>query len=265
MRLVPSELIIFNVSSESSGAIIVTQLPFVSAVCITGKDSLHVEKLLPNAVRAFCEQTYPTDRRELVVVTDTPLEGDCEGYSIRIINATPGTILGQLRNVGLNNARGSLVIQWDDDDYSHPTRMASQVQAHIERPGLPVFLKRQLTYCPRTDVAFMREFPDRQFPCIPGTILHENSPSRRYPPWDNHDDTEFAQLWPIREWSVIDNPSEMYLRFCWCGNNVSGHDHVMREAADWPRGTRGVSASCRAFLDATLPLYGGLEQQLLAE
>jgi len=213
-------------------------LPFVSCVCVTGKTQWHVDHLLPQAIECFQRQTYPADRRELVVVSDNisaPLPP--EGTGLRTVLAPHGS-LGALRNLGLEKARGDLIMQWDDDDWHHPKRIEEQVEAYLNQPDRPCFLKRQLCYSWDTDVLYVREFPDRQFPCIAGTILHPKT-DFRYPDLGRDEDTEFAKQWPIQHWNVMDVSPLLYLRFSH-DDSTSGHEHVMREAAHWPRGTWAV-------------------------
>ena len=40
--------------------------------------------------------------------------------------------LAQKRNFGVENARGSVIAHWDDDDWSHPDRIRSQVDLLTE-------------------------------------------------------------------------------------------------------------------------------------
>jgi hypothetical protein len=104
-------------------------LPLISALMVT-HDRLALAK---RAVRSFAAQTYPN--RELVIVSDGP--GWCRrnlreyaaevAPEVRFIEPEEaGQTLGRLRNLALESATGEIVCQWDDDDLSHPERLAQQ-------------------------------------------------------------------------------------------------------------------------------------------
>jgi glycosyltransferase involved in cell wall biosynthesis len=50
-------------------------------------------------------------------------DGDVRTIKIRSI---PRISLGELRNIAIRASRGSLFCQWDDDDWFHPERLATQ-------------------------------------------------------------------------------------------------------------------------------------------
>ena len=248
-----------------------SQLPFVSAVCITGKSKYHVEKLLPMAIRSFKEQTYPADRRELLLISDgfdavLPKWISEEPPQIRVSYVEHGASLGALRNRGIQtteDAQRTLVIQWDDDDWHHPRRIAQQVEAFMSSGGLPVFLQRQLCYDVQRDVAFVREFPNT---FIHGTILHANTPDLKpYPEGGQEEavirgrkisteDTTFLQQW--QKGHVINNPPELYVRF-FHGDEHNPWDraHVMREAAEYRPRTWAISQQQAEYLEEVLSHY----------
>lgn len=258
-----------------------SQLPFVSAVCVTGKSKYHVEKLLPQAIKSFKEQAYAPGYRRLIVVHDdheaavrsvVTTEGAKDPWSnrIQLVGFEEKQTLGALRNAGLNvplTANDELLIQWDDDDWHHPQRIAQQVDAYMSRgraleearacmhpaARLPVFLKRQLCYDVQRDVAFVRELPNT---CIHGSILHANTPDLKpYPEQGKEEDTLFIKQWP--HVFVMDNAPELYVRF-FHGDEYNTWDrtHVMREAADYRSGTWAISEEQGEYLKEVLRHYG---------
>ena len=106
------------------------RLPLVSALMITRCRP----KLAALAIECFRAQTWP--RRELVII-DHGARDDLarhverlEDRRIRHIRIGPSrTPLGTLRNRSLAEARGAWICQWDDDDLSHPSRIAMQMTA----------------------------------------------------------------------------------------------------------------------------------------
>jgi glycosyltransferase involved in cell wall biosynthesis len=104
--------------------------PFVSALMITRCRPA----LAALAIECFRAQTWP--HRELVIV-DHGARDDLSRHverlgdrRIRHIRLGPSrTPLGTLRNRSLAEARGTWICQWDDDDLSHPARIAMQMTA----------------------------------------------------------------------------------------------------------------------------------------
>jgi len=248
-----------------------SQLPFVSAVCITGKSKYHVEKLLPQAIRSFKEQAYPAERRRLTVLCDdhhVAVQSITEAQepAIHAVFIDEKRTLGALRNAGLRCAvatGSTLVLQWDDDDWHHPRRIDQQVEAFRSSGGLPVFLQRQLCYDVPRDVAFVREFPNT---FIHGTILHANTPDLKpYPEGGQEEavirgrkisteDTTFLQQW--QKGHVINNPPELYVRFFHGDeHNTWDRAHVMREAAEYRPRTWAISQQQAEYLEEVLSHY----------
>ena len=109
-------------------------VPMISCLMVT-LDRLALAK---HAIRSYAEQSYAN--RELVIVTDgdEPYRRALARYvdalgiaGVRIIYpGTGGLTLGCLRNISIDAARGEIICQWDDDDYSHPERLEVQF-AHM--------------------------------------------------------------------------------------------------------------------------------------
>jgi glycosyltransferase involved in cell wall biosynthesis len=110
------------------------------------------------AIRCFADQRYPA--RELIIV--------CQGTSdyrrhladlaqkhgisdITILDAAGDMSLGALRNRALDTASGDLICIWDDDDdCSHPDRLATQVAQLIDDNSHSCFLGEHLQLFDRT-------------------------------------------------------------------------------------------------------------------
>jgi len=121
-------------------------LPAVFAVMLTRNRA----SMACRAVECFRQQTYPADRRVLLVYdtsTDRPAwstKADNEAYLW--VPAAHGQPIGTLRNqandvavTGVGGNRPGLIgapdilCYWDDDDWSHPARIAEQVDAVLMR------------------------------------------------------------------------------------------------------------------------------------
>ena len=122
----------------------------ISCLMVT-LDRLELAKL---AVRSYAEQSYPS--RELVIVTDgeesfrTALARYVEKQGIAgvrmIYPGSRGLTLGALRNISMDAARGEIICQWDDDDYSHPERLAVQVRQMLAQAACASFFTDHLQY-----------------------------------------------------------------------------------------------------------------------
>jgi len=202
--------------------------PTVSCICVTGKDRFHLEHFLPAAIKCFLAQTYPAALRELILVSECELPSGYDRPQVSSVVAPDARTLGDLRNAGLDAARGEFCLQWDDDDWHHPERIEKQVAALGEVPARCLdlsacFLDRQLCYSFRSDTAFVREFPNT---FIHGTILHRNRGTCRYPPLGREEDTCFLNHFPVP--AVLDNEPQLYIRFAH-GHNTWPEEHIMRQ------------------------------------
>jgi glycosyltransferase involved in cell wall biosynthesis len=203
--------------------------PTVSCICVTGKDSFHVEHFLPAAMECFLAQTYPAGLLELILVSERELTPRLSAPRITTVLAPEARTLGDLRNAGLEAACGDFCIQWDDDDWHHPERIEKQVEALSDVPDLHAdraacFLRRQLCYSFASDTAFLREFPHTY---IHGTILHRNLAACRYASLAREEDTLFLDHFAMPV--VLNNDPRLYLRFAH-GHNTWPEEHIMREA-----------------------------------
>ncbi|MCI0357362.1 MAG: glycosyltransferase family 2 protein [Planctomycetaceae bacterium] len=80
------------------------------------------------AVRCFLRQDYSA--KELIVLDDgtQPLPVTWgQNAPVRLIRLAPCTI-GEKRNLGCREARGSIVMQWDDDDWCGAGRIRRQIE-----------------------------------------------------------------------------------------------------------------------------------------
>lgn len=124
--------------------------PSISCLMVT-LDRLTLAK---RAIRSFAMQGH--EDRELLVVTD-----GAEGFRqaleryvsalglerVRFVYPGPERLtLGQLRNISLEAARGDVICQWDDDDYSHPDRLAMQVGHMLGESAAACFLTDHLHF-----------------------------------------------------------------------------------------------------------------------
>lgn len=100
--------------------------PLISLVCPTYNRS----KYLSTAIRCFTQQTYPNV--ELIIIDDGHEElgipADGRIHYVQLAERTP---TGTKRNIGVRHAKGSIIANLDDDDWSSPHRIADQFQRLI--------------------------------------------------------------------------------------------------------------------------------------
>lgn len=106
-------------------------LPFVSVVTPT----FQRRDFLPYLIYQFQYQDYPADKRELVILDDSPqsnqdlveMLADPAQPNIRYIHSEQRLALGKKRNMLNQLARGEYIICFDDDDYYPPEKIRWQI------------------------------------------------------------------------------------------------------------------------------------------
>lgn len=113
------------------------RIPFVSVVCPT----YNRREFLPYLLYIWQYQDYPADKRELVILDDSPTSNadliammiDPVQPNVRYIHSKERLVLGQKRNMLNDLAKGEYILCFDDDDYYPPQKISHQVaqlQAH---------------------------------------------------------------------------------------------------------------------------------------
>jgi hypothetical protein len=127
---------------------------------------------VPRAIRLFLAQTY--ENRELVIVDDgsdavrdlVPLDD-----RVRYIRLERRRTVGEKRNIACREATGSIIVHWDDDDWSAPTRLEYQV-GDLERDGAAVAGLSAVYYLdPSGPRAFQYRYPRAARRWVAGNTL----------------------------------------------------------------------------------------------
>lgn len=185
----------------------------ISALCVTRGNPV----LLERAIRCFRQQTH--EDKELVIVYDVVshelqrLQAEAApnekwvfehqerpswafGDPIAVKN-TMVKHLGYLRNVSLENATGTYVMQWDDDDWSHPSRMESQL-CRLKECGVDgLMLRRWIVWNAKTDQGYLSFDRPRGWE---GSILmrRECALQLQYPNTPKGEDSQFIARFNTR-------------------------------------------------------------------
>lgn len=155
-------------------------------------------------------QDYPADRFEIVLVdsSNPPVETlmvEWPAYAIledkiRYFHVGRPTSIGENRNFAVRQSRGSIVMQWDDDDYYGPNRLRLQTAPIREgrarcsalRFGLWYFLDQdEFWYGPPAELGHGLNGGHPGTFTFDRTIWSEEDPRLQYPPTNFADPDDF--------------------------------------------------------------------------
>lgn len=195
--------------------------PVVTAVMITGMHNARYS-LARVAIECFKNQTYPN--KELLIVNhgeQSLFDGDERIFELRIKKRKAATV-GDLRNTALDHAKGDFVISWDDDDWYHPDRIATQMAA--QKDDAAVLLQNRIAFSFENGCGLYLSSPKGS----EATILHPRNVDFRYPSLLRRSDTVFARSFKNR--IVVKNDPGLYIRFHH-GLNLWDANHIMLHLA----------------------------------
>jgi glycosyltransferase involved in cell wall biosynthesis len=201
--------------------------PLVSCLMVTARRTALAER----AVQCFCNQTWAN--KELLIIDDgdddytamlQPYRAQAEIRYDRVGSA-PRLLLGGLRNLSLERSRGEYCTQWDDDEWYHPQRIESQMNALASEDSASV-LRYTLMHI---DQPGLSEHPYRTGlrRGTPGTLLHRRS-AVRYPNQGKGEDSRYLQH--IRRGQSVaimgTEFSHLFIR-CYHGQNTWDRRHFI--------------------------------------
>jgi predicted O-methyltransferase YrrM len=177
--------------------------PLVSCIMPT----FNRRPFVPGAIRSFLRQDFPN--KELVIVDDgTDAIGDLVPADprVRYIRLSRRATVGSKRNLACEEARGSLIAHWDDDDWHAPRRLRCQVEALLEDGGDLCGLKTLLFYDTRNGRAWRYDYPDGHRPWLSGSsMLYTRDFWRKhpFPEVDAGEDTQFVRRADSRRLAIL--------------------------------------------------------------
>jgi glycosyltransferase involved in cell wall biosynthesis len=210
--------------------------PLVSCLTVTANRV----KLARRAIECFLAQSWPN--RELIIVDDGA--EDYRGMLEEAMAAAPqGAVrppiryerivhnpvrrLGELRNMTLDLSRGDYCMQWDDDEWYHPDRIARQVET-LEGAGSAAgicLLRDTLMHLDTPEFA-QRPYRSSLRRGTPGTILHRRT-NVRYPNVARGEDSLFRdRLTKDSRVVVMDGQAHLFIR-CFHGQNTWDRRHFV--------------------------------------
>lgn len=223
--------------------------PSITGVLVTGK-TVDRYPLAMKAVEAWQNQNYPGPR-QLLIINDHPSQALFRPASslpehVFEIRVHKQQTLGQLRNHGMTLAQGEYIVQWDDDDYSHPDRLSWQVKNTPE--GQASIFRWEIHCNLKTGEAFANCGDEIRTKGFPGTMLWPAKLPVSFPAKGKAEDTEFVlDLKAECGLTVLENDPRLYFR-CYHGHNTWSEQHVMKRK----RNSRDLDEAERGFVDDML-------------
>lgn len=189
------------------------------------------KNLARRAVNCFTNQSYPN--KELVIIDDgdedySDILTDIPPEEIKYVRLKkePDFVLGKLRNRSLDEANGDYLVQWDDDDWYHPERIATQAKI-LDEGYDACCISSALMHLDTeefTDHPYIGILPDG----IPGSIMHKRDNQIRYPETRRAEDTVYLKDWMEKKYYKLDDSyNHLFLR-AYHGRNTWEQDHFKR-------------------------------------
>lgn len=222
------------------------------------------EKECRASIESFARQTFSAT--ELIIVHDgtadfhralSMIAAEHPGAKILIFAEPAGQSLGTLRNRSVVLAAYPYICQWDDDDLSHPARLACQF-AHLKKTDSDFcFMTDQLHLFTAEKQLFWDDWSVESYPgnLIQGTILGRRDLLGIYPDLPRGEDTELV-FRLVKEGHKIASLSDygwMYI-YTYNGRNAWSLDHH-KAISRWKRLNYGSLKERLSLLEEKLRDY----------
>jgi glycosyltransferase involved in cell wall biosynthesis len=218
----------------------IAKQPLISCLMVTANRA----EIARVAIECFNEQTW--SNKELVIIddgeedySDMIASFDCADRVryIKLQPANPRLSLGELRNLSIDEAHGEWCVQWDDDEWYHPERLAIQLDAAVSADVGASALKWTLMHV-KDNSDLSLTFRGDSGIATPGTLLFRKG-DVRYPHLARNEDGIFLREVKDSHGLVVldENYSHLFIRV-FHGSNTWEKDHFLarlhRRAVDWP-------------------------------
>ena len=180
--------------------------PLVS--CIMPTHDRH--RFVPRAIEYFLRQTW--EPRELVIIDDgTRRVADLvpDDDRIRYIATERRRPLGSKRNHACREARGTVIVHWDDDDWMAEWRLAYQVDALLRSRAQVCGLDRLYFLDPEGARAWLYRYPGGRPWVAGGTLCYRRTlwEAHPFPEINAGEDTRFVWRMDARQVLALDDPT----------------------------------------------------------
>ena len=171
------------------------------------------------------------------------------GRLVRIYTAPVALKLGDLRNMGIARARGSLICQWDDDDLHH-SQFLDYMVGFMNANGVGVACLKQWTiWWPGR-----RQFALSQYRFWEGSMVADRSLIPIYPSLEKGEDTLVAEAMARWRAFVAVEAPHLYV-YVVTGENTWGERH-MESMSEGEGSARCVDEDYDPLFDRLDSLYG---------
>jgi predicted O-methyltransferase YrrM len=176
--------------------------PLVSCIMPTADRRMFV----PHAIRYFQRQNYTN--RELIILDDgsDPVSDLVpKDPQIRYIRMQERRSMGAKHNLACEQARGEIIVHWDDDDWFADWRLSYQVAELVKHPPMTVTgLSRVLFYRLTDRRAWEYVYPGQQRPWVCGsTFCYQKEFWLRHPFPDMNEGADTAFVWGLNGAGVV--------------------------------------------------------------
>jgi glycosyltransferase involved in cell wall biosynthesis len=218
----------------------IDEQPLISCLMVTANRA----EIARVAIECFSDQTWPN--KELVIIDDGAEDYgdliasfDCADLVryIKLQPANPRLSLGELRNLSIEEAHGTWCVQWDDDEWYHPERLAVQLNAAAQANVGASALKWTLMHVKEASDQSLTFRGDSGI-ATPGTLMFRKG-DVRYPHLARNEDGIFLRDVKDNHGLVVldEKYSHLFIRV-FHGSNTWEKDHFLarlhRRAVDWP-------------------------------
>jgi len=212
---------------------VLEMFPLVSAICVTRNRVDY----LKTAIQDFIKQTYPN--KELVIVYDSD-DLDTKNFvailpedlPIKLVENRQKMKLGLLRNLGIDSASGTMIIQWDDDDEYHPERIEMQMKAlNLHENKKACCLSRWIVHDKITNKSYLSNKRTWEGSILaPKTLLQQNP----YPDLSREEDLVVINELVDKDLIFTVNLPELYI-YTLHGKNTFDRNHglgIIRQSSE---------------------------------
>ncbi|MCI0393431.1 MAG: glycosyltransferase [Chloroflexi bacterium] len=196
--------------------------PLVSCIMPTANR----RALVPQAIHYFLGQSYAN--RELIIVDDGPAPAADlipADPRIRYWRLTGKHTVGAKRNLACQEARGEIIVHWDDDDWMASWRLDYQVTTLLKEGVDICGLARVFYYDPRAGQAWQYVYPEGGKPWVAGnTLCYTKSTWQRspFPEVNVGEDTRFVWSKAVKKIYALPEVT-FYVALIHSGNTSKKH------------------------------------------
>jgi glycosyltransferase involved in cell wall biosynthesis len=159
--------------------------PFISVITPT----YNRRKFFTATISCYLAQTWPHDRREWIILEDghetvEDLVADAKRQyptlNVRYIRLPVKASIGAKRNRLNEEAKGDIIVAWDDDDYYSPERLAHIAHVFQSKPNVMLAGNSSMYTYFQDDKSIWMTLPMHPKHCTNGTLAYRRAYSKSH-------------------------------------------------------------------------------------